>query len=287
MEMFSRRFLLLAVAMIAVLVRTGNVFGVEPYGPENAKITIVVMDPMSLPLACDCVQGYAQRKYETLADYLTAKLGTSVRVVWSESLTEATKTQAKNGVSVVIGKDSVIRADSLNTKIALTPIAQLSDMNGSVMQHGLFVVRKEDSAATLLDLDGYKVLWGPEDCDEKSLAPKAKIKELELATQDGGECASCSIAAKQLIAEPADAKVAAVISSYAEPLLAGCGAIKKGDLRIVGKSDEVPFISAFASNELSEKEREAIKQALLEMSKSKEMLTSLETKNGFLPYRSE
>ena len=63
----------------------------EPYGPADAKITIVAMDPMSAPLACDCVKGYAQRKYEKLVDHISEKTGMTVRVVWSESLVTATR----------------------------------------------------------------------------------------------------------------------------------------------------------------------------------------------------
>ena len=35
---------------------------------------LVVMDPLSKPLSCDCVQGYAQRKYELLGEHLTKHL---------------------------------------------------------------------------------------------------------------------------------------------------------------------------------------------------------------------
>ena len=47
-----------------------------------------------------------------------------------------------------------------------------------------------------------------------------------------------------------EVKAAAVISSYAEPLLEGCGSIKKGDLRVVGQTQPVPFVTALVSDEL-------------------------------------
>jgi ABC-type phosphate/phosphonate transport system substrate-binding protein len=274
----------IAIACYAVILVGTIATGVEPYGPENAKITIVVMDPMSLPLACDCVQGYAQRRYEKLADYLNEKLRTTTRVVWAESLETASAELTRSQVTIVIGKDSVVRADATKAKSTMIPIAQLTDTKGSVMQYGLFVVRNADKAASLLDIENYRVLWGPDDCDEKSKAPRAKLKELEIEATDGGVCNSCSIAAKKLMAETPGTKTVAVISSYAEPLLAGCGSIKKGDLRVVGQSDEVPFVSAFVSESTSADERAKITVALLEMNKSEEMLKSLETRDGFLAY---
>lgn len=42
---------------------------------NKLPLRIVVMDPLSDQLACDCVQGYAQRKYKELATFLEKQLG--------------------------------------------------------------------------------------------------------------------------------------------------------------------------------------------------------------------
>ena len=274
---------LMIVMCLAFVFANATLHAVEPYGPADAQITIVVMDPMSAPLACDCVQGYAQRKYEKLVDYLREKTGMTVRVVWSESLVSALKSQTKNA-QIVIGKDSVVRSDAKEAKKTLLPVAQLTDMNGSTQQKGLFVVLKDNPAASLLDLENYKILFGPADCDEKDAAPKKKLAELEIDFQVGEICASCSIGAKRLTELDAKGKFATVISSYAGPLLEGCGTIKKGDLKIVGESDSVPFISAFVDSSLSPEVRQNFTSALLAMNQSQDMLKAMETKLGFLQY---
>lgn len=276
------RVLSMALALSQTMIGL-TLHAVEPYGPADAKITIVVMDPMSAPLACDCVQGYAQRKYENLADYLREKTGLTVRVVWSESIVTALKSQAKTA-QIVIGKDSVVRSDAKEAKRNLLPVAQLTDMNGSTQQKGLFVVLQDNPAASLLDLENYEILFGPADCDEKDSAPKKKLKELEIEFQLGEICASCSIGAKKLTELDAKGKFATVISSYAGPLLEGCGTIKKGDLKVIGESDSVPFVSAFVDSSLSPEIRQSITTALLAMNQSPDMLKALETKLGFLPY---
>ena len=38
---------------------------------RSQPLSLVVMDPLAAPLSCPCVQGYAQRQYEKLAEYLT------------------------------------------------------------------------------------------------------------------------------------------------------------------------------------------------------------------------
>ena len=47
---------------------------------------MVVMDPLSKPLSCPCVEGYAQRDYEQLAAYLSERTGYRVTAAFSESL---------------------------------------------------------------------------------------------------------------------------------------------------------------------------------------------------------
>ena len=82
----------------------------------------------------------------------------------------------------------------------------------------------------------------------------------------------------------ADVKAAAVISSYAEPLLEGCGKIKKGDLRVIGESKPVPFITLFAEASLTTKELAEISAALDEVGLAAQLLIDLETASGFVPW---
>lgn len=105
-----------------------------------------------------------------------------MRVVWSESLTNAKNEHGLGKKTIFIGKDSVIRHDTQKLKVSISPVAQLTDVNGSVNQRGVFVVRRGNSAASIIDIEGYRVLWGPDKCDEKSAAPKSKLKDLEIET---------------------------------------------------------------------------------------------------------
>ena len=78
-------------------------------------------------------------------------------------------------------------------------------------------------------------------------------------------------------------KAAAVISSYAKPLLEGCGTIKKGDVRVVGETEKVPFITAFVNSTLPGDLREKITASLLNVKQEPALLLSLETRDGFVP----
>lgn len=248
----------------------------------DTALTLIVMDPMAAPLACDCVKGYAQRKYEELGKFLTSQLGREVNVVWAESLAAAME-KSDGKADLIIGKHSVVLSDAKEAKLKLKPLARLTDLKDKVVQTGLFVVRSSDSAKTVDDLKGYRILFGPEDCDEKSAAPMALLKDHHVALPNPVETSpSCSNAAVTLMELGTDVKAAAVISSYAEPLLEGCGKIKKGDLRVIGESKPVPFITLFAQASLTTKEQAEISAALDEAGLVAQLLIDLETASGFV-----
>ncbi len=251
----------------------------------DQPLLIVVMDPLCDKLACDCVQGYAQRKYEALAKYLLAKTGYHSKLVFGESIAVALEGTDRRP-DFVIGKYSVARHGAAKLNMPLTPIAQLTGKDGSVLQSGLIVVRANDPAAVVEDLASYHVIFGPEDCDEKNAAAKELLESAGVTVPETIETAgACSDAARKLLEFPESTRAAAVISSYAQPLLEGCGTIKKGDLRIVGETKPLHFVTAFVHDEVPSQVRGAVLKALLATGDDSDMLAALETGRGFVPFQ--
>lgn len=246
------------------------------------KIAMLVMDPLSKDLACDCVKGYAQRNYRVLAAHLQQKIGAEVTVHHAETVAAALKDLPK-GPDIIIGKSSVVMSEALKNKLGLTPMARLTGKDGSASQQGLIVVRNDSPLKKVSDLQGVRILFGPADCDEKNAAILGLLKQNGITLPSQLETASsCSAAAEVLMKLPAGEKAAAVISSYAEPLLSGCGTIKKGDLVVIGKTNDVPFITAFTSDKLSAERRKAILEALLDTGGDPELLQVMESLLGFI-----
>lgn len=273
----SRSFM--ACAVVLILGGAGSAWADDADRP----LSLIVMDPLAGPLSCPCVEGYAQRKYEVLAKHLETSLGRTVKLEFAESL-EIALQKTKGRADLVIGKDSVVRADAKAAEKKLTPLAHLTDLKGSTTQHGLIVVNREDPATTVSDLSGYSIIFGPAEANEKHAAAMKLLKDAgvnipETLTID----AACSDGACKVIDLGPKSKTAAVISSYARPLLEGCGTIKKGDLRVVGQTHPVPFITAFASTEFSIAGREKLRGVLESIAKSPEILEALESLVGFLP----
>lgn len=239
-----------------------------PPVPEK-PFTIVVMDPLAAALACACVAGYAQRDYDQLGTFLEKQTGRSVTVRYAEELT--------GHADLVFGKYSVVRADAAHRGLSLRTVAMLSDTRGHFHQTGLFVVRARDPASGIGDLAGYRLLFGPDDALEKHGAARASLEAFDIPLPKPLRVSpGCSTASLAVIEKEADA---AIISSYALPLLEGCGSIEKGELKVIGHTDPVPFITVFAAPSVDD----TISRALLAANKEPDLLRALESRDGFRP----
>jgi ABC-type phosphate/phosphonate transport system substrate-binding protein len=249
------------------------------------ELVIVVMDPLAKPLSCPCVAGYAQRDYEVLGAAMKKALGREVRVVFNESLVAAQKKDEIQRVDLVIGKQSVILHDAKASNLSVKKIAMLTGKDGMTTQRGLVVVATDDPAKKIGDLKGYSIYFGPKECDEKHAAA------MKLMKKDGVEipakfdtAVACDEGAIRILemAEKGE-RGCAVISSYAKPLLEGCGQVPKGAIRVVGETEEVPFIAAYINSSLDESSQKLITDALLKTTATDVALrVALETKRGFV-----
>lgn len=246
-------------------------------------LTIVVMDPLAAPLSCPCVKGYAQRKYEALGEHLTKELGKRVKVEFSESLATALKEKTKGKADLVIGKCSVVVHDAEMTKREFENIAMLTGKDGGTTQYGIVVVKSSDKAKAIADLKGYRIFFGNEESREKHGAAIDLFKKAGIELPSKLETASaCDEGCTKILEFPTNEHGAAVISSYAKPLLEGCGTVQKGDLRVIAETDDVPFVGAFVRADLPAELKAKLTQALLEVGKDAKLRTALETKDGFV-----
>lgn len=272
---------LLAMLALLLAVCSASAKDNKPVAP----LTVVVMDPLAAPLSCPCVKGYAQRDYQKLAAQLEKDLGRPVKVFFAETLTEALKKKSSGKADLIIGKDSVVRAGARDNGLVVAPVAALTGKDGKTTQTGLIVVANADPALTPADLKSYRIFFGPGDCDEKHSAALMLLRENEIPPPPGKLeiCNACSDGAtKVLDLHKSGEKAATVISSYAQPLLEGCGTIKKGDLRVVGETEPVPFVTAFVNTKLTSEDRAAIEKSLLAAGKMPALCAALETKHGFV-----
>ncbi len=144
---------------------------------QDKPLVMIVTDPLSARIACDCVSGYAQRDYDKLAAHLKRALHRNVDVVYAESFVVALKEKTQGQADIVIGKDSVIRYHAKALKLPnLEPMARLTDQKGLTTMKGLFVVKNDSPAASVLDLEGFRVFYGPKLAMRSGQRPKLPLK---------------------------------------------------------------------------------------------------------------
>jgi outer membrane protein assembly factor BamB len=246
----------------------------------TTPLRVVVMDPLARELSCECVAGYAQRSYPALAEFLQTRLRRPVELRFAEVLSSP-RAAEPGEIDLVVGKFSVVRFDAARLGLRVRTLAMLTGQAGSVTQKGLFVVRKADPARTVEDLKKHRILFGPEDAQEKRAAAVAALEALAVPVPEPIRCSTgCSTAAVAVLEREADA---AVISSYAIRLLEGCGAIDKGTLRVVGNTDPVPFVTVFATDRLRPEAEQTLLDALRDVRRNRGLLTALESRDGFVP----
>ncbi len=257
--------------------------GAPPEQGHLGALVMAVMDPLAAPLACECVKGFAQRDYGRLAGFLETYLGRPIEVVYAESLETAIRLAPQGRLDVIIGKQSVVRFDATRCRLAVQPVAMLTDKEGRTTLRGLFIVARDDPAAKLADLAGYRILFGPEDCAEKHAAALVALRAAGVPLPEQIETRpSCTNAALDVLENEGPARTAAVISDYARVLLEGCGTVKPGELRVVGQTPPVPFVTVFVVKELDRALCRRLAEGLQAVARDAELLTALESKSGFV-----
>jgi outer membrane protein assembly factor BamB/ABC-type phosphate/phosphonate transport system substrate-binding protein len=276
MPKIARRTVLLLLSLATVFV----VGCVSLRSGPPAPLRLIVMDPLAAELSCPCVEGHAQRNYTRLTAFLGKQLGRPIDMVFAESLAGGTR-KLGAAPALVIGKRATVQFDAASTGTRLRPIAALTGKDGRTDLTGLFVVRSADPAKAIADLKGRSVVFGAVDADEKRVAALDALRSAGLPLPDTIDWRTgCNEAAIAVVEKDADA---AVISSYALALLTGCNAIEAGELRVIGRTRPVPFITVFAGPAMPAHDIPRVRAALDAVSSDAALLKVMESRDGFVP----
>lgn len=250
--------------------------------PGKSDLVMLVMDPLALQNAGPCVAGYGQRDYLALARYLAGRLRRTVIIKFSSVMSQAVRALSRPP-DIIVAKQSVAESYIDESHASFRRVAMLTGRDGKITQRGVFIVRAGDQAHKLHDLDGRLILFGTPDEEERSAAAVAALRQARAAPTGVLETRpDCDLTARALVDREADA---GVISSYAIPLVTGCGVVKPGAFRIVGMTAPVPFVAVYVSARISANLRRSLLLALFSVRTNRGLLRKLETRNGFVPAR--
>jgi hypothetical protein len=252
---------------------------------QQSRLTILVMDPLAKALCCACVAGTGQRDYDALGTHLSKTLKLPVEVKYAITPHEALSAVVHRGPDLIIGKESLIPPMAESWKWPIQPVARLTDLQGKTTLTGLFVVPAADPAQDLADLAGRDLWLGPMEEVEKHGAAMAALRGAGITPGTVTKVSlSCTATAQELLDFNGRPSPVGVVSSYALPLLEGCGNIPRRSLRVVGRTAPMPFITVFMYRDLEPPLAEALQKALWAVAKDRKLCQLLESRDGFMPH---
>lgn len=275
----------IAVFAVAYLFATASLLA-KP--PKSDGVLLIVMDPLSRELACACVKGYGQRDYRKLAAHLESTIKQRVTIEFSDDLVETLKSVPPARDVLIIGDNSLVAANTKKASFTAHPLCELSDTDGDTGQTASIIVRSDDPARELKDIHDRKLFFGLQAADAKYNASLAALREagVELP-KDPEKHRSYSDAALDLLDSNLTPPPVAIIPTYALRMLEGCGSVKPGNFRVIGKSKPTRFITLFVSDATPADKQQKILKTLLALKSDRELLNALESRDGFKAIQTE
>jgi outer membrane protein assembly factor BamB len=273
----------LGFALLTACLVISSAFAAPP-APSAKPLLLVVMDPLAKELACACVKGQGQRDYRKLAALLESTLKHKVAIEFTDDLADTLSLADAGPEVIVVGDRSHVAHAAVAAKLPVQPVAELTDPDGQTTLPAAFVVQARDPAKELKDLRGRRVLYGVPAADGKHAAALAALRAAGVEpAANSATRANYSEAALDVLDSSDTPAPVGVIPAYGPALLVGCGSVRAGELRVVGRSEPVPFITVFVADAIAAAKREKILQALLAVARDAKLLQALESKDGFKP----
>ena len=279
-----RGALRLGATVLALLPGTCAVQAKSPE-KEPEPVVLIVMDPLAKEMACACVKGYGQRDYRKLAARLEPALKQKVSIEFSDDLAESMALVSPGQDVIVAGDQSLVVHGAKEAGLKCHPVTELTGLDGSTTLTASFVTHSEDSAKELKDIAGRTVFFGLLETDAKYAAAVATIRAAGVEPGATEKRGSYSDAALDMLDSQLSPPPVAVIPSYALPLLEGCGSVRPGNLKVIGKTQPLPFITVFVADSIAAEKQEKILQTLLGIKGDAKLLKAMESRDGFKPVK--
>lgn len=245
-------------------------------------LRIVVTDPLCGPADPNDNLGNGRREYAPLGRFLEGVVHRPVEVSCWDGLRG--NPPGEESADLIVGRESIVRAEAARRNTPVQPLARLTDDLGATDVCGVFVVRADDRARTIGDLADHTMVFGPPADPERHSQALAYLSRQGVVPVPPLKVATtCGAALQSLRQRKVDA---AVISSYALPLVENPGTAPVPALRVIGRTEPQPFLTLFATSRISPVMQRTIAEALLSVRTRPALLTALRSKAGFVPWQS-
>jgi ABC-type phosphate/phosphonate transport system substrate-binding protein len=246
-----------AAALAIVLILAGC-------APSNRpSLVMVVSDPLAKETASECVRASAVRDYSTVAARLSVAIHGSGSLVFCASDNALVERLRKGDVDIGGATTWALLEASSAAVRPFVRVADLPPSKGSDDLTGVFIARASGPIRTLADLNGKKVVMGPDSAYEKSLAARELLKQDNITVASVSALDACIPVAAAVLEQRADA---GVISSYVADF-GGLTAVGDPSLfREIARTKPLPFITVGIRGGLDRGLADTLRRALLGMS---------------------
>src|SRR5437868_5309289 len=211
-----------------------------------------------------------------------------VSIEFSDDLAESIAGVNSGREVIVVGDQSLVAHGAKKAELKCHPLCELTGLDGSTTLSGSFVARSDDPAKELKDIISRKIFIGLADTDEKHAAALTALRSAGLEPSAKPEQrGSFNEAALDMLDSQLSPPPVAVIPSYALRLLEGCGSVKPGNLKVIGETKPVPFITLFVSDTIPAEKQEKIFKSLLGVKDDPKLLKAMESRDGFKPIKGQ
>jgi outer membrane protein assembly factor BamB len=267
-----------ALVLALILGQTANCRAASKPEP----LLLVVLDPLSRELACACVKGYGQRDYRKLAARLESVLRQPVAIEFSDDLAETLAHAESRREVMIVGERLAAEHGAQKAGLKVRPVCELTGLDGETTLAAAFIARSTDTARSLKDITGRKILFGLLEADGKNAVAIAALQAAGITPPVRPDRHNVyANAVLDVLDSQATPPPVAVVPDYALRLMEGCGSVTPGELRTIGRTGPAPFITVFLSDAIIPEKREKVLKTLLAVKSSPTLLKALESRDGF------
>ena len=228
-----------------------------------AKTTLVVgvCDPLCKETASPCIQTSAKRDYRSLVRVVSERACVQLDLRYYALDEQLVQAVHKGEVNAVIAKTWTALVATKGR--VWERLADIPRQDGSDELSGVFLTRADSPLSTIQELDGRRIVMGPDLAYEKSHAARRALSDAGVKPGSVRILDPCLAVASAVFEKQADA---GVVSSYVVDFGGLRHISDPKDFKVIGKTRPVPFLTFAVSAEVDPAVREKLQRVLLELS---------------------
>ncbi len=204
-----------------------------------------------------------------------------VAIEFSDDLAESIARAGAGREVIVIGDRSAVAHGAHQAGLKCQPVAALTGLDGETTLAAAFVARSSDSAKSLKEITGRKILFGLTEADGKGAAAVAALRAAAWSCQPSWSGAQSTPTPRSTCWTVTRTRCPWPWCPLTRSASWRAAAAPRPALKVIATTQPVPFITVFMADAIAAKKREMILSALFGIKGDAKLLKALESRDGF------